>query len=277
VLNEMHGLYSDPRVELRTGACVRSLDVQGDSVLGVRYTNEDREELARGAMVALGANAVFNAHILLASGLSGGELGQGLVEQRPAAADVMLEGMDNFQGGTSITGHGYMLYDGAHRRERAAALMETWNVPRLRDERGKWRRRLVLKFVFEDLRDPASRVELDPGDPARPRLRFAGHSAYSQRGIDALSTEIAKILAALPVERHEVHAPARATEAHILGTTVMGSDPATSVVDANLVHHKLRNLFVLGGSVFPTAAPANPTLTICALSLRAARKALGSR
>jgi choline dehydrogenase-like flavoprotein len=50
----------------------------------------------------------------------------------------------------------------------------------------------------------------------------------------------------------------------------MGDDPATSVVDRQLVHHRVRNLLVLGGSVFPTISPSNPTLTICALSLRAA-------
>jgi choline dehydrogenase-like flavoprotein len=50
----------------------------------------------------------------------------------------------------------------------------------------------------------------------------------------------------------------------------MGEDVATSVVDRNLVHHRVRNLIVLGGSVFPTIAPTHPTLTICALSMWAA-------
>jgi choline dehydrogenase-like flavoprotein len=36
------------------------------------------------------------------------------------------------------------------------------------------------------------------------------------------------------------------------------------------VHHRWRNLFVLGGGSFPTISPANPTLTLSALSLRAA-------
>ncbi len=42
-----------------------------------------------------------------------------------------------------------------------------------------------------------------------------------------------------------------------------------SVVDASLRSHDHSNLFILGSSVFPTSATANPTLTIAALALRA--------
>ena len=52
----------------------------------------------------------------------------------------------------------------------------------------------------------------------------------------------------------------------------MGADPKTSVVDGNLRSHDHANLFVLGSSVFPTSATANPTLTIAALTIRAAMK-----
>jgi choline dehydrogenase-like flavoprotein len=50
----------------------------------------------------------------------------------------------------------------------------------------------------------------------------------------------------------------------------MGDDPADSVIDRNMVHHRVRNLLVMGSGAFPTGAPANPTLTISALALRAA-------
>lgn len=57
---------------------------------------------------------------------------------------------------------------------------------------------------------------------------------------------------------------------HVMGTTRMGDDPASSVVDRDCKCHDHRNLFIVGSSVFPTGATANPTLTIAALALRAA-------
>jgi glucose dehydrogenase len=58
---------------------------------------------------------------------------------------------------------------------------------------------------------------------------------------------------------------------HIMGTCRMGSDPTASVVDAQCRAHDHRNLFVVGSSVFPSVGSPNPTLTIAALALRAAK------
>lgn len=50
----------------------------------------------------------------------------------------------------------------------------------------------------------------------------------------------------------------------------MGRDPKTSVVNSFCQAHDVKNLFVTDGSVFTTSSEKNPTLTIMALSLRAA-------
>ena len=57
---------------------------------------------------------------------------------------------------------------------------------------------------------------------------------------------------------------------HENGTVRMGSDPKTSALNSFCQSHDVRNLFVTDGSTFPTSSEKNPTLTIMALSLRAA-------
>jgi choline dehydrogenase-like flavoprotein len=270
ILNELAHLYDDPRVTLLTGADVRALDVTGSAVRGVRYLRDGGEQVAGGDLVGLGANAIYNPAILLRSGITDSLVGRGLVEQVSVSVDVMLNGVNNFQGSSSITGLGYMLYGGERRRDRAAAMMESWNVPVLRSERGRWRERLLLKFIYEDLPQADNRVSVETGDQGRPVLDFGRRSAYAERGMAALESDLPGVLAALPVERFEIDRRRGGSEAHILCTTPMGRHPADSVVDEGLVHHRIRNLLLLGSSVFPTAAPANPTLTITALSLRAA-------
>ena len=101
-------------------------------------------------------------------------------------------------------------------------------------------------------------------------MRFEAHSDYALRGIATLDEAIPKLLATLPVERLEIERTLVKTDEHIQGTTVMGDDPADSVIDRNLVHQQVRNLLVMGSGAFPVGSPANPTLTLSALALRAA-------
>ena len=267
VLNEMGDLYNDPRVTLMLGATVETVETAGGRATGVSYTGGDGAQRAQGDLVVLAANALFNPHILLRSKLPHPLLGKRLHEQVSVRITVDLDGVDNFGGSTSMTGLGYMLYDGAHRSDHAAGLLESYNIPYLRMERGKWRRWMILKMVFEDLPDERNYVAVSADDPRKPETVYVGHSDYTQRAIDRLPAAMEQLLRPLPVERIWVSPKVEATEYHIQGTTIMGDDPATSIVDRHLVHHQLRNLVVLGSGVFPTGAPANPTLTLSALAL----------
>ena len=56
--------------------------------------------------------------------------------------------------------------------------------------------------------------------------------------------------------------------AHALGSMVTGTDPETTVVDANGKVHGLENLYVGDGSVLPRSSRVNPALTIYAWGLR---------
>ncbi len=65
--------------------------------------------------------------------------------------------------------------------------------------------------------------------------------------------------------------------AHQIGTCRMGNDANASVVNRDGRSHEVPNLYISDNSVFPTALPANPALTIMALSLRCADRFLAER
>jgi choline dehydrogenase-like flavoprotein len=59
------------------------------------------------------------------------------------------------------------------------------------------------------------------------------------------------------------------TFSHAVGTVRIGADPATSPLDELGQFRGVRNLWVTDGSVMPTSAAVNPSLTISAIALRA--------
>ena len=65
-----------------------------------------------------------------------------------------------------------------------------------------------------------------------------------------------------------LHSQGSPMATHNLGTARMCTDPRDGVTNAWGQAHDVRNLFISDGSVFSTAAAANPTLSIVALALR---------
>ncbi len=269
IQNELEYLYSDPRITLLLEAEALGVETTAGIATGVRYLQAGIEKIAKADLVVLGTNAIFNPYLLQRSNLLHPLLGKRLNEQISMWAKIDLIGVDSFQGSTSISANGYMLYDGPHRAEYSACLMEVHNVPNLRTERGRWRQRANIKLIFEDLPDEKNYVKVNETDPSKPETVHKGFSAYTMRAIDKLPELLPKALAPLPIENLTITGHSKG-ESHILGTVVMGDDPEISIVDKYLVHHQVRNLLVLGGSAFPSCSPSNPTLTISALSLWAA-------
>ncbi|MBL0171607.1 MAG: GMC family oxidoreductase [Gemmatimonadaceae bacterium] len=264
--NELGYLYQDPRVTLRTEATAQAVQTAAGIVSGVTFEHAGMTQEAAADLVVLGANAIFNAHILLRSGFRHALLGRRLHEQAAVDVQVKLNGLDNVGGSTLITGQGYAFYDGVHRTERAAAMVETLNPVVVRLERGRWRQLMNLTVSFESLGDDDNLVAFDPSRPDLPIVRHDAPSPYTQRAIDRVPAMMDEFLAGLPVESIAVDAPT-SNEAHIIGTTVMGNDPASSVLDKHSVYHGVPNLVVLGSGAFPTSAPMQPSLTISAMAL----------
>ena len=66
------------------------------------------------------------------------------------------------------------------------------------------------------------------------------------------------------------------TFSHAVGTVRMGADERTSPLDPDCRYRGLENLYVTDGSVFPTSAGVNPSLTIAANALRVGRRIAGA-
>jgi choline dehydrogenase-like flavoprotein len=264
-------VYDDPRVELLYGAHVFSVDLANGIARKVNFFRDGKDTSVEGDVIALGAHAIFNANILLNSGDKNPLTGKGLGEQLGLDAVVYLKDLENVGGSTWVNANGYMLYDGEHRREYAACLMESNNAPYIRIESGKWRNIAIFRMIFEDLPENQNFVAKGT-DRFKPELHFKGASDYTWKAVKNMKEKLPGILSPLPVEKIEFRDPFK-SEAHVLGTTRMSTNANSGVVDKNLIHHHYRNLFVLGSGAFTTYSPNNPTLTLSALSLHAADKA----
>lgn len=143
---------------------------------------------------------------------------------------------------------------------------------RLREAYG---RSIAVGGLVEQLPRRENRVRLDPdrtddhGNPVpdvRWRLDDRVHATIRR------ANEIQhRILDELDVDITWTVGPGATGPAfHPMGTTRMGDDPRTSVVDDRLRTHDLANLTIASSSVFVTGGAMNPTLTIAALALMAA-------
>lgn len=267
----MKSIYSDKRVTLITEANVTHLDIQTETVKGVYYTKDGQEQSIKCDLAAVGAHGIMTPFILLKSGLTDPALGKYLNEQVSFGVDVLLDGLPNYDGSQIMTGLGLMGLDGDFRRDQPGYLLENWNVPWLRAEENRWTERGYFKIVFEEVPQQRNSVTIAKQDPSKPYVNYQDDSAYGKTGLANADKIVQDLLSGLPVEDYSIQAKMDlGGEAHIQGTTRMGKDPNTSVVDANLVHHRVRNLLALGSGVFTTCPAANPTLTLSALSLMAA-------
>jgi choline dehydrogenase-like flavoprotein len=273
--NGFKNLSAHPTLEMRTDSEVTHIDVVNEVARAVRYRQSDREYVAHGELIVLGANAIHSPAILLRSGIAHPLTGVGVNEQVGYYAEAFIGDIDNFDGGTITTGLNYMLYDGEFRRSAGAALVyfeNRWPFG-LRAEYGRWRQLVPLTIAIEDLPQDANRVVLDAD--GMPRVVHAAASDYAHQGVERSLAGLKDMLAPLRVERLEF-VEMRATESHIQGSLRMGMSRASSVVDATQIHHDVRNLVVVGSAVFPSCPPANPSLSVAALSLRAADRILRS-
>jgi choline dehydrogenase-like flavoprotein len=142
-------------------------------------------------------------------------------------------------------------------------------------------RTLEWGITTEDLPDESNEIVLDPeltdsdgipaakvnyriGENNQKLLDFhIARAVEAHEAAGALSTEVVPVV--------------RDSGWHLLGSARMGEDRSKSVVDQWGRSHDIPNLFVFDGSNFVTSTGVNPTATIMAIALRAARHLADNR
>lgn len=121
----------------------------------------------------------------------------------------------------------------------------------------------------------ADRANLSAGIEAAARL----HLAAGAREAISVHTPVvrARDAASLPIMRGAPVAPNRVAlfSAHVNGTCRLGTDPATSGCAPDGQRHGVRGLYVMDGSLLPTAPGVNPQETIMALASLLSERAIG--
>jgi choline dehydrogenase-like flavoprotein len=120
-----------------------------------------------------------------------------------------------------------------------------------------------LYLTTEDVPDPENRVTVDPRGGIR--VHWTPNNLRPHRELVRRMTRAIR-RAGYPIvltKRMDI-----ATNSHMCGTAVMGTDPARSVVDPQCRAHDVENLWIADAASFPSSAALNPALTIAANALR---------
>ncbi|WP_425078726.1 GMC family oxidoreductase [Ruegeria denitrificans] len=292
-------------VELRHNAYVTRIETEpsGSRATGVVYIDENGQENSQPADIVISAcHTIWNVRLLLLSstekhpeglGNGSGTLGHyftshalttihGLFKQETephmgvtGANTLCLEGYDNKQPSKGAFGSRAWLVGQAAKPNdllgTALAKPELFG-----DALNDYLHKASLHYgnmtvLCEEESIKENRITLDPSKRDRYGLPQA-HVTNSLPQENVARSEMAKS------EGLRIFKAARTSEAwagprnpmHMIGGTIMGSDPTTSVTNSFGQLHEVKNVFVAGASLFPTPGAINPTATLAALVFRTA-------
>lgn len=290
-------------VELRTNCRVREITVndQGMATGVIYYDRENSEQALKAHVVVLAGNGVGTPRLLLNSksslfpdGLanSSGLVGKNLMFHPYAAIQgIFDQPLDGHRGPHKAIQSQEFYETDADRGFLRGYTFETsrgmgpvgtaltgldrgripWGDGHHSTFREMFNRVTSLAAICEDLPEEHNRVTLDDhltdsnGIPA-PSISYT-LSDNSKKMLDhavARGTEVLRAAGALDVL---TTSPIPFAGWHLLGTARMGKEPRRSVVNEWGRSHDVKNLFIVDGSIFVTAAGVNPTSTLQALAL----------
>ena len=291
-------------VELRTRCRVREVTVneQGMADGVVYYDAEGRERRQRAEIVVLACNGVGTPRVLLNS--TSAEFPDGLANRSGLVGRNLMfhpyalvtgefpEPLEGYKGPQGccimsqefyetdpsrgfVRGYSFEITRGNGPVSTALQGLGTGDIPWGAGHHEAFDkhfdRAAGMVVICEDLPEPSNRVTLDPelvdsdGIPA-PKVSYT-LSENSRKMLDHSVARASEVLKAAGAIETSAISPLPPAGWHLMGTTRMGRDPETSVVNEWGRSHDVRNLFVIDGSLFVTAAAVNPTNTIQALAL----------
>ena len=276
--------------EIRPGCFVTGIETKDGAVTGVVYRDEHGEWRQRCRHLFLCAGAIETPRLLLLNGLANasGQVGKNFMahvgvqvwgqfdeEVRPwkgipgglISEDTHRPQDADFAGGYLLQSIGVMPVTYAKQLARAKGLFGR----ALTDHMAGYNHVAGINVLGDCLPNPENHMELSDENDARglpkPRIHFS--EGENER---RMSDHAERLMRELWGDAREVWSYRR--YAHTIGTCRMGTDPTTSVVDADGRSHDVPNLTISDNSIFPSALSANPALTIMALSLRTADRFL---
>lgn len=268
----------------------------GGKIVAVHTMSPDGRSTRRTARYfILAAHAIETPKLMLMSevGNSSDQVGRNLMSH-PSFIYVALAKEPLWPGrGPVQQGSVCDLRDGPHRAQHAAIrygtnspspnlvltdrLLQQGIIGRELDDRIRHdcARMLSITAGMEMLPAPSNRIDLSDRKDAlglpTPRIHM-DIDDYSRKGSVVIGQHFDRFDKAFEVEAKLGDRNAWRLAAHIMGSTIMGADPKTSVVNGECRSHDHPNLFIATTGVFPTSSTVNPTLTGAALSLRLAEQ-----
>jgi choline dehydrogenase-like flavoprotein len=285
-----------PNVTLLTNAKVVHLETNdaGTTVTGVTVEHEGETEQFAADIVVLACGAANTAALLLASandrhpnGLANGsdQVGRNYMfhasaavlalsrEENPTVFQKTL-GLNDFYFGTDE--HDYPLGN-IQMVGKSQAPMFHGEKPTETKLAPGWTLEKIAKHAIdfwlstEDLPLPENRVTVDGEGRLtlayKPSNDVPKHELYKKLKsiIGQLRMEPDHLFGRFAYMKNDIPV---AGCAHQAGTCRFGTDPDTSVLDADCKAHELDNLYVVDTSIFPSIGAVNPALTAMANSLR---------
>ena len=284
--------------EIRDLAMVGKVEVNdAGHATGVHYHRENRWRFQRARNVVVAGYAIETPRLLLNSSTSrfpdglansSGLVGKNLMAQSNQAVwGLMNQEVRSYKGPPSLAITEHWNYEdrgkdffGGYCYMSQGPLPQLWaNTQlnahhlwgsRLMQEMENYNHQVGLKIVGEMLPQERNRVTLadekDHYGLPIPRITYSwgeNDKRLIAHSLDFM-TQALEAIDARDIWRQDDDT------CHLNGTARMGTDPRTSVVDADCRSWDIKNLWICDGSVFPTVGGVNPSLTIQAIACRTA-------